>query len=404
MRRQSHHFPMPGKSRLRSMPALRIAVFMALASTVIVGCKKKPGAAAAPPPMPVAAMEVVVRDQPVYAEQIGQTRGSTEVEIRARVQGFLESVNFEQGRLVNKGDLLYTIDPKPYEASLAQAKGVLAQAEAALSKAQLDVNRYKPLIEKNAISRQQFDDALNAARAQEANVQSAKAGVQSAEIQLGYTKIYAPTDGLVGKTEVQPGNLVGSGSPTLLTTISDTDPIRVRFSVSEREYLAFAKANPDMARREAEGRNALFELLLADGSVWPHKGGVVFADRAIDPTTGTLSVDVDFPNPQKILRPGQYARVRVPSQIITNAVLVPQRAVSQLQSVYSVVVVSADNKAEFRPVQVGARVDSWWVVTSGLRAGEKVVVEGLQKIRPGASVAPTITKPDDIPALAPERN
>lgn len=379
-----------------------VRVFLALLTVTLAGCKKKPDVVA-PPPIPVTAMEVVVRDQPVYAEQIGQTRGSTEVEIRARVQGFLETINFEQGRLVNKGDLLYTIDPKPYEASLAQAKGALAQAEAALSKAQLDVNRYKPLIEKNAISRQQFDDALSAARAQEANVASAKAGVQAAEIQLGYTQIYAPIDGLVGKTEVHAGNLVGSGSATLLTTISDTDPIRIRFSGSERAYMEYARTHPNLAENRQVSA-AEFGLLLADNSVWPYKGKLVFADRAIDPTTGTLSVDVDFPNPQKILRPGQYARVRVPSQVITNAVLVPQRAVSQLQSVYSVVVVSADNKAEVRPVQVGARVDSWWVVTSGLRAGDKVVVEGMQKLRPGASVAPTITNPGDVPSVEPERN
>ena len=381
----------------------RVAIaFLTLLAVALIGCKKKP-AAAAPPPIPVTAMEVVVRDQPVYTEQIGQTRGSTEVEIRARVQGFLETVTFDTGRLVKKGDLLYTIDPKPYEASLAKAKGVLAQAEAALSKAQLDVHRYQPLIEKNAISRQQFDDALNAARAQEANVESASAGVQSAEIQLGYTKIYAPLDGLVGRTEVHAGNLVGSGSPTLLTTISDTDPIRVRFSVSEREYMDYARAHPNLAENR-EANAAEFELLLADNSVWPYKGTLVFSDRTIDPATGTLSVDVNFPNPQKILRPGQYARVRVPSQVITNAVLVPQRAVSQLQSVYSVVVVSADNKAEFRPVQVGARVDSWWIITSGLRAGDKVVVEGLQKLRPGASVAPTLVQPGDLPSVAPERN
>lgn len=351
------------------------------------GCRREPPAPP-PAPVPVVAAEVIVRDQPIYFEAMGQTLGSQDVEIRARVEGVLESVNFREGAMVAQGDLLYTIDPSQIDANLAQAKGNLVQAEAARDKARRDVARLTPLWENQAISRQSLDDALAAANTSSGAVATAQAAVESMEIQLGYTKIYAPIAGLIGKTEVKPGNLVGRGQNTLLTTMSALDPIHVRFSISEQEYLALRQAYPDERRETA--RASLFELVLADGTVHPHKGTVVFADRNVDPATGTLLLEAAFPNPDGVVRPGQFARVRVPIRQVANAVLVPQRAVQELQATYSAYVVGADNRAEFRPVKVGARIGNLYLIEAGLQPGEKVVVEGGQKLQNNMPVAVTL--------------
>ena len=351
-----------------------------------LGCRDK--TAPAPAPIPVVAAEVIVRDQPVYFEAMGQTAGSQDVEIRARVDGILESVLFREGTMVEKDALLYTIDPSSLEANLAQARGGLAQAEAAFDKAQRDVKRLTPLWEKNAVSRQMLDDAIAAQNSASGAVETARGAVDNTEIQLGYTKIYAPITGLIGKTEVKPGNLVGRGQNTLLTTISVLDPIAVRFSISEQEFLALQQAYPENKRAQASA--AVFELVLADGSVLPGKGTVVFADRSIDPATGTLLLEAAFPNPDLRVRPGQFARVRVPTRTIPGAILVPQRAVQELQATYSVFVVTADSRAEFRRVTIGPRVGSLYVIESGLQPGEKIVVEGGQKLQNNLPVAATL--------------
>jgi membrane fusion protein (multidrug efflux system) len=356
----------------------------------LVACRKEAPPAVAPPPQAVIAAEVIVRNQRVENEAIGQTRGSQEVEVRARVEGVLEKIHFDEGRSVKQGDLLYTIDPKPYETMLLQASGNLARAEATWTKSRQDLARFEPLMKRNAISRQQYDEAVAGERANAAAVETSKAQVQSAQYQLDYTSILAPTDGLVGKSEVQIGNLVGRGQSTLLTSISKVDPIHVRFSVSEREYLDWVRANPG-AQHATTAPKDIFALLLADGSKHPHPGSPVFLDRLVDPTTGTLLIEAAFPNPEKAIRPGQFARVRYATSIQTNAILVPQRAVQEMQAVYSVVVVGEGNKAEFRPVTPGARIGSFWMISSGLRPGEKVVVEGAQKLRPGALLAPVYT-------------
>jgi len=366
------------------MPAL------ACLSLLLAGCQKKepPKAGFA---MPVVAAEVLVRDTTNYFEKIGQTRGAQDVEIRARVAGFLESVNFTEGTLVQSNALLYTIDRRPFEAALAQAEGSLAQVAVAWQKAKNDTNRLGPLWQKNAISRQQYDDALAAERAAAANVQAVNAAAETARIQLGYTEIRAPLDGLVGATEVKPGNLVGQGSTTLLTTVSGLDPVHVRFSVSEKVYLDWRRKHgggDEQSRRATEG---IFELILADGSVHPHRGSVVFADRQVDPTTGTLLLEAAFPNPDHVVRPGQFARVRFPIAVIPNALLVPQRAVTELQATYSVFVVGANNVAEFRKITPGPRIGSFFVVQDGLKPGEKVVVEGIQKLQNGVPVTVTLT-------------
>ena len=352
-----------------------------------VGCKEKPQAVV-PPPMPVIAAPVVVRDQPVYLESLAQALGSQDVEIRARVEGILGDIHFQEGSVVKAGDLLYTIDPRTLEANLDQARGNLTQAESALDKAARDVTRLTPLWEKNAISRQMLDDAVAAERSARGAVNTAKATVENTTIQLGYTKIYAPIDGLIGKTEVKPGNLVGRGQNTLLTTISGADPIHFRFSISEQEYLAWRRIHTEDAKAREAAQN-IFELVLSDGTLHPHKGGVVFADRNVDPTTGTLLLEVAFPNPGNVLRPGQFGRVRVPIRQISNALLVPQRAVSELQATYSVFIVTTDNRAEFRKVTPGPRVGSMYVIESGLSPDELVVIEGSQKLQNNMPVSVT---------------
>lgn len=362
----------------------------AIAVGAALGCRK----AASPGPqfaVPVVAAEVLVQSTTNYMEYIGQTRGAQDVEIRARVAGFLESVNFTEGTLVKSNAVLYTIDDRPFRASVAQAQGQLAQVEASWFKSKQDTNRLGPLWEKRAISRQQYDDALAGERAAAASVKVAQAALESAELQLGYTRISAPIEGLVGKTEVKPGNLVGQGATTLLTTLSSLDPIHVRFSVSEKVYLEWRRKH-----QEQTGNRNIFELILADGSVHPEHGQVVFADRQVDPATGTLLLEVAFPNPGRIVRPGQFARVRFPVEIMPEAVLIPQRAVQEYQAIYSVFVVGADGRAEFRRIALGPRVETFYLVREGLKPGDRVVVSGIQKLQNGVPMTVTVTN------LAPE--
>jgi membrane fusion protein, multidrug efflux system len=352
-----------------------------------ISCKRTQPVAAQQS-VPVVAAEVLVRDQPLFLEAIGEARGSQDVEIRARVEGFLESVNFSEGRPVEAGTALYTIDSKPFEANLMQSKAMMAQAAAAWEKARRDTNRLAPLWKANAISSQQFDDALSAELSAGANLQAAQAAVDTAQIQLGYTTIRAPISGLAGKSEIAVGNLVGGLNRTLLTTISQIDPIDVRFSVSEREYLAWRE---QFAARQPGDNIGIFELILANGKTHPHRGDVAFADREVDPATGTLLLQARFPNPDKIVRPGQFARVRFATGVITNAVLVPQAAVQELQATYSVFVLSPESKAEFRQVKVGTRVGTFFVLTSGVKPGEKVIVEGIQKLQNSTPVLASMT-------------
>jgi membrane fusion protein (multidrug efflux system) len=331
--------------------------------------------------------EVIQKDVPIYMEVVGQTRGSQDVDIRARVEGFLETIDFSEGSYVHKGDLLYQIDPKPLEAALAQAKGVLATSQARLDQATVTVNRMKPLAEQQAVSLQELDNALANQHAAKAEVDSGKAAVDKAELDLGYTTIKSPIGGIVGITEVKAGNLVGSGESTLLTTVSKVDPILFRGGISEADYLRMSR-NLKERKSSRDGETPVVHLILADGSEFPHTGTLEAVERAVDPTTGTLSLQVSFPNPERLLRPGQYGRVRFASEIRKDALLVLQRAVQELQDQFNVAVVGPDNKVSIRSVKVGPRVGDLWVIEEGLEPGDRVVVEGLQRLRDGLSVTP----------------
>lgn len=358
-----------------------------LAVSLLAACKKE--APPPPPPPEVKVAQVLQRDVPIYIEAIGETRGSSEIEVRARVEGFVESVDFKEGSVVAKGQLLYQLDPRPFQATVAQTKGVVAEAEAGLARAQQDVTRYEPLVAKNAISRQDYETAVQLKRAAEAALDAAKASQQRAQIDLSFTRVLAPAAGVVGKTEVYPGTLVGRGQSTLLTRISQIESIHARVNIPERDYLEYARrAEQRKGTAQAPEPERSFELVLADGTVHPEKGHLVFVDRAVDPATGTILVEVAFPNPGGLIRPGQYGRVRVAIDEKKGAILVPQRAVNELQGTYSVAVVKPDDTIDLRMVTAGARVGTLWVIDQGLKPDEKIVVEGTQKVRPGMKVKP----------------
>lgn len=357
-----------------------------LLATTVAGCSKKEAPTGPPPDVYVA--DVVQKDVPVYTELVGQTKGSQDVEIRARVEGYLQKVAFGEGSFVRKGELLYQIDPSTLAASLAQAKANLATAQARLDAANISVNRLKPLAEQQAVSRQELDNAVSTQDAARAQVDAGRAQVEKAGFDLGYARIASPIDGVVGTTQVRPGNLVGRGESTLLTTVSAIDPILFRAGISETEYLRLARRAEELKAPHTPAAQASVRLLLADGSAHEQPGRLDAVERAVDPTTGTLAVQFRFPNPAKLLRPGQYGRVRFQSELRKGALLVPQRAVQELQDLHTLAVVGADNKVTIRNVKTGPRVESLWVIDEGLRPGERVIVEGLQRVRDGMTVTP----------------
>ena len=364
---------------------------VSMAAVLAAACEKKPAATAAPAPPPeVYVADVVTKDVPVYVELVGQAVGYQDVEIRARVEGFLETMKFQEGSFVRKGDLLYEIDRKPLEAGLAAAKADQAAAQARLEKANNDVTRYRPLEAKQAVSKQELDNALAAQDAATAQVEAAKAAVEKATLDLSYTRVTAPIDGLAGTTLVKPGNLVGRGQNTLLTTISQINPILFRAGVTEADYLRIVR---NSAGARAGARSGI-QLTLADGTVFPRTGTVSTVDRAVDPNTGTLGVQFEFPNPGQLLRPGQFGRARVLLDTKAKALLVPQRAVQELQNLHSVGIVDAENKVTIRNVKVGPRVDAFWVIEEGVKLGDRVVVEGMQRVQDGMMVAATVAPPE----------
>jgi len=358
-----------------------LAPVVALAVTLGLGCARS--APVPPPETEVLVRPVIQRDVPIISEWIGTLDGSVNAAIRPKVEGYLRRQLYKEGQYVKPGDPLFEIDPRQSRAALEQANGALGQAEAQLAKATRDVERFTPLVTERAISQQELDDALSAQRNAKAAVDSARAVVDQASLNLGWTKVASPIDGIVGIAKAQVGDLVNT--QTLMTTVSTVDPIQVNYGISEREYMRFAQRinRPNYATTR---QGPLLDLVLDDGSIFPQKGQAVLVDREVNQRTGTMTIKGIFPNPGNILRPGQYAKVRAALEVKTGALLVPQRAVTELQGGFRVAVVGADGKADIRAVEPGERVGSLWIIDKGLKAGENVVVAGLQFVRPGMPV------------------
>ena len=355
----------------------------------LAGCKEPPPPP--PPPPEVVVQPVDVRDTPVQAEFTGEIRGGEDVEVRARVAGYLQSQHYDEGTVVRKGQLLFVIDPKPFEATAAKAQADVAEARARHNRAEIQVNRLKPLVADNAVSQQDLDNAVASEEASRASMAAAEAQLTSAQLDLSYTRVTSPITGVAGNRQVDVGSYVGSPQPTVLTVVSSLDPVRFDFTISEGEYLAYARATKAQAGKRS-GTGPELELILADGSVHPEKGRVTVVGRGVDAETGTLPIQATFPNPGGLLRPGQFGRVRLPVTTRKNAILIPQRAVQELQGTYNVFVVSTDSVAQIRAIKPGNRVGSNWVITDGLEPADRVVVEGIQKVRDGAKVRPTAAK------------
>jgi membrane fusion protein (multidrug efflux system) len=370
---------------LREKSSGAVSAVAILAIACLVACKEEQAPQAAPLEVPV--VQVVQRDQPITADRVGQLYGAEDIEIRARVAGFLQGIHFQEGTQVKKGQLLYTIDPQEQLQAVARARGDLASAKTRLVKAESDVKRYRPLAEMKAVSQADLDAAVAEEGATRGQVEANEAALRANEITLSYTKISSPIDGLIGMTQAKVGDYVGQlPNPVVLDTVSNIEEVLARFSVTERDYLEIMrKIGPPDARKT---RFDDVELILADGSLYGHRGAIDFADRQINPTTGTLNVQATFPNPERLLRPGQYARVRVVLETRKGALLVPQRAVQELQGQQMVSLVSADGTVETRTLQMGPRIGSLWLVEKGLAPGDKVILEGAQKVKPGAKVVP----------------
>lgn len=388
-----------------------IVFVVGITMVVVAGRSKVKATPSRPSLLRVEVATVQQKNLPVYEEWIGTLTGQVNVDIKAQVTGYLLRQNYKEGSYVRKGQLLFEIDPRPFKAALDQAKGRLAQAQAQLIqsnaqlaiaqanqvKSQLDVNKYTPLAKAQAVSQEELDDAVQTNAANKAQMQSAKgaiavakaqiqadrAAVETASINLGFTRITSPIDGIVGIAEAQVGDLVSAGSGRL-TTVSTVNPIRDYFTVSEQEYLELQKRFS-----EAGSERWNLQLILADGSTFPHEGEFYFADRAVNPSTGAIQLAGLFPNPGNMLRPGEYGKVRAVVQMQKNALLVPQAAVTEMQGTYQVDVVGLDDRVAIRPVQVGEKAGAMWVIQSGLKSGERVVVEGQQMLRPGLAVDPT---------------
>jgi membrane fusion protein (multidrug efflux system) len=367
---------------------------LAVAATLGGGCKQT--APSAPPPPEVLVTEVVQKDVPIYTEWVGTTVGFVNAQVMPRVQGYLLKQDYKDGAQVAADQLLFEVDDRPYKAALDQALGDLAQQRANLRKNQLDVNRYTPLTAQGAVSKQELDDAVQATRASEAQVQGAEAAVENARLNLGWTRVYSGVAGIAGIAPVQVGDLVTPS--TVLTTVSQVDPMKVTFPITEREYLRFAdqiKEHQEKGRLKDEPD---LQLILADGSTYPSPGRFYVANRQVDQQTGTILVQALFPNPDATLRPGLYAKVRAPTVTTRGALLVPQRAVQETQGVYQIAVVGSDDKVALRTVKVGEQVDGLWIIVEGIRPGERAVTQGLQKVKDGIVVKPM---PDSSAPSAP---
>ena len=353
----------------------------------------------APPVIPPPEIPVIVtqaQDVPIYQEFVGQIYGAEDIAISARVEGFLEEIHFDEGSEVKKGKLLYVVESQRFDADVAAKMSLVAEAKTMLAKATSDLGRIRPLARKKAVSQSDLDGAVAQYEASKASVEAAQANLRASKVQLGYTKIYAPIAGLIGQTKAKVGDLVGSSpNPVILNVVSNIDTVRAEFFLTESQYLAMARRyimhdQEQNQEKDTERKTADLELILSDGSVYPHTGKVDFIDRGVDPTTGAILIQASFPNPERLLRPGLFARIRTQVDLVKDGILIPQRCVTELQGLFRVFVVDGQNKVQERRVDVGPTVGSSWLIKDGLKPGEKVVYEGLQKIGDGSVVKPVV--------------
>jgi membrane fusion protein (multidrug efflux system) len=370
-----------------------INLALSLALLGLPGCSGAEKAGAAPQ-LEVSVVEARQEDVVIFADFVGTIDGIENADIRARVPGYLEAVHFKEGSRVKKDDLLFTIDPVLSEAEVRKAQGDVATARASAAKSQADVERLTPLVATNAVSRQELDHATAEKQSADAQILAAQGALATAQANLSYTKVRSPIDGIIGVRQVSIGTLVGQAEPTLLTTVSQLDPVRVRFPISEQLYLKHA-ALLNRLVDGAKGESRL-ELTLADGSLYPERGWVSMLDRSVSISTGSIMLEARFPNTKGILRPGQFGRVRAAVDRVPNAIGVPQRAVIERQSMHELLVLGDGNKVTRRAVTVGPKVGNFWLIEKGLAAGDKVLVEGVQKVRPDMVVNPKLVKMDPI--------
>lgn len=368
-----------GYSQIFILSVIIIFIFSGFLS--LTGCGGKKEAGTKQPPA-VEVIDVVQKDTPIYKEWVGTLDGYVNATIRAQVSGYLIKQSYREGDYIKTSQIMFEIDPRPFEASVEQVKGQLAQHEARWQTAKANLNRIRPLAERNAVSKKDLDDAIGSEQSTHASVLSAKAALDKAQLELSFTKIISPVDGIAGIAKAQIGNLVGPGQIEELTVVSSVNPIKCYIAISEQEYLYATK------RLKKQVEKVPLEMILADGSIYPYKGEFAFADRQVDERTGTIKIAGLFPNPAYILRPGQFARVRAQIAIKKGALLIPQRAVTEFQGKYLVAVVGSDKKVAIRPVKPGERIGNLWIIDEGLKPDESIVVEGVQKVKDGMPVNP----------------
>jgi membrane fusion protein (multidrug efflux system) len=372
------------RAALDNSPNVLLAVFLLAAGMLVAGCEK--AAAPAMPPPTVSVATVVEKDVPIESDWVATLDGFTNAQIQPQVTGYLVKQTYQEGSFVHKDDVLFQIDPRPFQAVVDQANGQLAQANAQLGLAVINVNRDTPVAKLHAIAQSQLDNDIQAKLSAEAAVETAKATVETAELNLGFTQVRSLIDGIAGIAQTQVGSLV---SPTtILTTVSKVDPIKVYFPISEQEYLRIADKISGSVNLLSSENPVPLTLTLANGNEYPQKGKIIFADRQVDPQTGTIRIVGAFPNRGNILRPGQFGRIQAITDNRKNALLIPQRSVTDLQGNYQVAVVGPDDKVEIRKVTVGDRIGDLWIITDGLKPGERVITEGFQKVGPGSPVKP----------------
>jgi membrane fusion protein (multidrug efflux system) len=375
-----------------------ILILLSGLSFLFFSCGGDGGSKMSLPDIPV--YETKAEEIDIYHEFVGQIYGYKDIAIRARVEGFLEGIHFMEGSRLIEGAKLYTIESQPFEADVAAKMSRLAAAKTMLAKAQSDLNRIKPLAEQNAVSQSDLDGAVAQYEAAISSVQAAEANLRAARIQLSYTKIQSPISGIIGRTKAKVGDFVGrEPNPVILNVVSRIDTILVQFFITERQYLNIARFI--QAEKNSLGdnrRETQFHLILVDGSVYVHPGKIDFVDREVNPTTGAMLVQASFPNPDELLRPGQFGKIKARLAVINDGIMIPQRCITELQGGYSVMIIGEENRVANRQVKVGPKISDFWVITEGLKTGEKIVYEGLEKVKEGGIVNPIIKdiKPTDL--------